>query len=38
MQVLRVEFAKLRDMRPGENSAEVRAREEAELEHHKKGY
>jgi magnesium chelatase family protein len=33
MQVPRVEFAKLRDMRPGETSGEVRARVEAARQH-----
>jgi magnesium chelatase family protein len=33
MQVPRVEFSKLRDMRPGETSAEVRARVEAARQH-----
>jgi magnesium chelatase family protein len=33
MQVPRVEFQKLRDMRPGETSAEVRARVEAARQH-----
>ncbi len=33
MQVPRVEYAKLRDMRQGESSVEVRARVEAAREH-----
>ena len=38
MQVPRVEFAKLRDMRPGEYSAEVRARVETAREHQRKRF
>jgi magnesium chelatase family protein len=38
MQVPRVEFAKLRDMRPGESSVEVRARVEAAREHQRKRF
>ena len=38
MQVSRVEFTKLRDMRPGESSAEVRARVEAAREQQRKPF
>jgi magnesium chelatase family protein len=38
MQVPRVEFAKLRDLRPGETSAEVRVRVEAAREHQRKRF
>jgi magnesium chelatase family protein len=38
MQVFQVEFAKLRDMRPGESSAEVRARVEAAREQQRKRF
>jgi len=36
MQVFQVGFAKLRDMRPGKTSAEVRARVEAARQHQRK--
>jgi magnesium chelatase family protein len=38
MQVPRVEFAKLRDMRPGETSAEVRVRMEAAREYQRQRF
>jgi len=38
MQVLRVEYQKLRDMRPGETSAEVRQRVEASREGQRKRF
>lgn len=38
MQVPRVEFSKLRDMRPGESSAEVRARVEAARQHQRERF
>jgi len=38
MQVPRVEFQKLRDMRPGETSAEVRARVEAARQHQRERF
>ena len=38
MKVFQVEFAKLRDMRPGESSADVRARLEAARQHQRKRF